>query len=94
MIKSVNGINVEMTAEEIAARAADEALLAAIAEDRSVGRARKLALAEDPETVDILARLRSASPAQIDAWLTNNVTSLAQARTVLGMILKFLGSRL
>jgi hypothetical protein len=59
-----------------------------------VERARKRALAEDSQTVDILERLRTASPDQIDTWLTNNVTNLAQARTVLGMILKLLGSRL
>lgn len=31
--------------------------------------------------------LRTATPAQIEAWLTNNVTNLAEARRVLKLIL-------
>jgi hypothetical protein len=41
------------------------------------------ALAADPRW----QALRGASPAQIDAWLTNNVTNLAQARQVLKFLL-------
>jgi hypothetical protein len=94
MEKVVNGNLVDMSAEEIAAREVEEAAQVPIREARVVERARKRALAEDSQTVDILERLRTASPDQIDTWLTNNVTNLAQARTVLGMILKLLGSRL
>jgi hypothetical protein len=94
MNKSVNGVLVPMTPEEIAAREADEAAQIAGAAARAAERARKRALAEDPETIDLLMRLRTASPAQIDTWLTNNVTNLTEARTVLGMILKLIGSRL
>jgi hypothetical protein len=43
-----------------------------------------------PETVDLIARARTATNAQIDTWLTNNVTNLVQARTVLGAIIKLL----
>jgi hypothetical protein len=32
--------------------------------------------------------LKDATPAQIDAWLNTNVTTLAQARQVLGLLLK------
>lgn len=32
--------------------------------------------------------LRNATGTEIDAWLTNNVTSLAQARQVLGLLLR------
>lgn len=42
---------------------------------------------------DLMNRLRTATPAQIDTWLLNNVTNLAQARTVLGHILKFIVAR-
>jgi hypothetical protein len=32
--------------------------------------------------------LKNATPAQIDTWLANNVTNLAEARQVLGLILR------
>ncbi len=41
-----------------------------------------------PDRADIIARLQTATPAQIDAWLAANVTTLAQARTVLGALIK------
>lgn len=41
-----------------------------------------------PEAVDLATRARTATNVQIDAWLTANVTTLAQARTVLGAIIK------
>lgn len=43
-----------------------------------------------PERQDLIARLKTATPAQVDSWLTTNVTTLAQARTVLGSIIKVL----
>ncbi len=46
-----------------------------------------------PERQDIIQRLKTATPAQIDAWLLANVTNLTQARTVLGMIIKVLAAR-
>lgn len=36
----------------------------------------------------LMKQLATATPAQIDTWLTNNVTSVAQARTVLAMLIK------
>lgn len=42
------------------------------------------------DRVDLISRLQTATPAQIDAWLTANVTNLAQARTVLGAVIKVL----
>lgn len=47
----------------------------------------------DATQQDLLNRLKTATPAQIDAWLTTNVTNLAQARTVLGAIIKFIVAR-
>jgi len=46
-----------------------------------------------PDRQDIITRLQNATPAQIDTWLTNNVTTLAQARTVLGAIIKVLATQ-
>lgn len=40
------------------------------------------------DRADIIARLQTATPAQIDSWLLANVTNLAQARAVLGAIVK------
>lgn len=34
-----------------------------------------------------LQTLKDASPAQIDTWLTNHVTTLGQARTLIGKML-------
>lgn len=42
------------------------------------------------DRADIIARLQTATPAQIDSWLVANVTNLAQARAVLGAIVKVL----
>jgi len=47
----------------------------------------------EPTQTDLRQRLKDATPAQIDTWLLNNVTNLAQARTVLGAIIKFLVAR-
>ncbi len=40
------------------------------------------------DRADIITRLQTATPAQIDAWLAANVTTLAQARGVLGALIK------
>lgn len=60
------------------------------AEAATAESARVAAIRSDAGRADMLARLQSATPAQIDTWLTNNVTNLAQARTVLGIILKLI----
>lgn len=44
----------------------------------------------DAPTSNLYNMLKTSTPAQIDTWLLNNVTTLSQARTVLGMILKFM----
>lgn len=41
-----------------------------------------------PEVIDLATRARTATNAQIDAWLLANVTTLAQARGVLGAVIK------
>lgn len=47
-----------------------------------------------PERIDFVTRLKTATPAQIDTWLANNVTNLTQARTVLGQLMKLLATRI
>lgn len=47
----------------------------------------------DAEQVDLRDRLRTATPAQIDDWFNANVTTLAQARSVLKAIVKYLVAR-
>jgi hypothetical protein len=42
----------------------------------------------DAGRVDLLNRLKTASPSQIDTWVDNNVTNIATARTVLKAIIK------
>lgn len=44
----------------------------------------------DQTRKDMIDRLMTATPAQIDAWLANNANTLAKARDVLAMILKIL----
>jgi hypothetical protein len=44
----------------------------------------------DPTRVDLLARPRTATPAQIDAYVEANVTNLAQARGMFRAVLKLI----
>jgi hypothetical protein len=45
-------------------------------------------LMADQGRMDLLTRLRAATPAQIDSYVENNVTTLAQARAMFKAILK------
>lgn len=58
--------------------------------DPAIPDARVDAMKADPTRVALLARLRTATPAQIDTYVQANVTNLAQARDMLGTILKLL----
>lgn len=51
---------------------------------------RKSELSADTQTVALLSRLRTATNDQIDAYLAQNVTTLAQARVVLGAVIKIM----
>lgn len=53
---------------------------------------RYKSLLADGNYAAILDKLSNASAAQIDAYLTTNVTTLAQARTVLGGMLKMMAT--
>lgn len=46
----------------------------------------------DANRADMITRLRTATPAQIDSWVDANVTTLAQGREVFKKILKVLAT--
>lgn len=48
---------------------------------------RVQAFTADASRIDLLQRLKTATPAQVRTWVGNNVTSLAEARTLLANIL-------
>lgn len=60
----------------------------------SADQLRKAAVAADVSYIDLFNRAKTATPAQIDTWLTANVTSLAQARVVLGALIKIVAVKL
>jgi len=70
----------------------DPAVIAFLNPPPTADQIRVAAIKTDATYTDILARLQTATAAQIDAWLTANVTTLAQARTVLGAVIKYLAT--
>lgn len=46
------------------------------------------AIQASPDRVDLMTRLRTATPGQIDNWIDNNVVDLASARMVLKALVK------
>jgi hypothetical protein len=54
---------------------------------------RQASFAADAGAADLLEKAKNASIIEIDTWLQNNVTNLAQARTVLAAIIKVLVAR-
>lgn len=55
---------------------------------------RVIAFKAEQERTDLLTRLKTATPAEIDAWFTANVTTLLQARNVMRAIVKLLVTNL
>lgn len=53
---------------------------------------RWISLNADATRADLLVRLRTATPAQINAYVDSNVTNLAEARTLLKKVLLVLAS--
>lgn len=51
---------------------------------------RRASYDTEPDMIDILNRLNTATPAQINSWIDTNVTNIATARTVLKAIVKLL----
>lgn len=60
----------------------------------NAGAASVIANMADPATANAITLLKGATPAQINTWVTNNVTNLAQAQTAIGTILKILAALL
>jgi hypothetical protein len=54
------------------------------------GQQRQDAFRADAGRGDLLTRLLTATPAQIDAYVDNNVTTIAQVRTILKAMLKLI----
>lgn len=52
--------------------------------------ARLSAIRNDAGRVSLIERLKAATPAQIDTYVENNVTTLAQARNMFKTILKLI----
>jgi hypothetical protein len=60
----------------------------------SVEQQRQDGLEGDAAKQTLVDKLRTATRDQIDTWLANNVTNLAEARAVLGAVIKYLATRL
>lgn len=88
LIKVVNGELRELSVADIAAREALAAETAIVAPEI----ARINTFKSDASRADLLARLKNATPAQIDAFVDNNVTTLAQVRGLLKALLKLVAT--
>lgn len=62
-----------------------------VAPPKSAEQLRIGAFKADPTRANLITLIQGSTPAQIDTWLTNNVTTLAQARNVLGQLIKLVG---
>lgn len=51
---------------------------------------RQLGIRGDMQRATMLNRLSTATNAQIDNWVSNNVTNMAEVRTAIGMVLKLI----
>lgn len=71
-------------------RPTDDEIIAAVAAlpEPQVEADRVAAYQVDASRGDLLTRLKSATPAQIDSYVESNVTTLPQARTLFKAILK------
>ncbi len=81
-IEWTDQVQIKPTLQEVQTAVASLAIVAA------TEAARRTDIRADSGRIDLLNRLQTATPAQIDTWLTNNVTNLAQARAVLAAIIK------
>lgn len=81
---------VELTPEEYAQKATDAAAHDAANTQEQNRIAREGTFLAQPDRVDMLARLRQATPAQIDAYVDANVANIAQARAMFKQVLKLL----
>jgi capsule polysaccharide export protein KpsE/RkpR len=64
--------------------------VATLTQQDEAARARLATFTSDPGVVDLLNRAKTASIAEIDNWLANNMTTLAQARAITAAEIKLL----
>lgn len=92
--KMVNGVPVQMTAQEETARDAEEAAWAAGTAARQAEATRISSLSTAIGGDSVIQSLRSMTAAQFDAWWDANVTNAAQAIGVLKRLVKIIIFRL
>jgi hypothetical protein len=66
----------------------DPVVVAFLSPPPTAEQLRIAAFKADPTRANLVTLIQGSTPAQIDTWLTINVTTLAQARNVLGQLIK------
>jgi hypothetical protein len=92
--KTVDGVPVDLTPQEIADLEARDAAWVAGTSARQARVTRRAELTGDPTVIDWSDRIANATAAQIDTYFANNVTNAASAIAVLKAIVKLLAQRL
>lgn len=85
-----NGIECQATADEEAVIAGRQDMSPPMVEP--INAARMEAFTADPDRIDMIHRLKTATPGQIDAYIEANLTNLAQARSFLKKLTKVLAT--
>lgn len=92
----IDGVSVDGTiffqpsASPAGRAAAQAAMQNFVPTDPAIERARRQSLKDDAQRAAMLNRLKTSTAAQIDNYVQNNVTNLAQAQAAIGMILKLI----
>lgn len=76
----------------VAQQTAANAVLAAF--DMVAAQATSVSIPADANYKDLVSKLKGATPAQIQTYVTNNVTDLPSAKVLLAKILLILGTQL
>ena len=92
--KIVDGNRVKMTAADIVERKALDDIWDADAPSRQAKKDRRTELENEPNVQALIDRLANATSQQLDAWFAANVTTPAQAITVLKTVVKVLALKL
>lgn len=92
--KLVDGVPVPFTAEEEAARDAEEAAWSAEQPALEAEAARKAAIEDVIQADATIAQIKAMTTAEFDTWWTANVTNAAQAINVLKRVTRVVIRRL
>jgi hypothetical protein len=92
--KMVDGNRVKMTAADIAERKTLDDFWDADAPNRQARKDRRTGLENEPDVQALVDRLANATSQQLDTWFAANVTTPAQAITVLKTVVKVLALKL